>query len=393
MESGPDTTAPVFKKAEALNTNQVRVTFSEKVTLPKEKPESAFTVVDNYSYEPLKVSGVTVDSEDATGASFILETDAQTAVSEYVITAGIEIEDLAGNPINSGTSDTAPFTGSALTKDEYAVLHPVAAAKPTVTAEPAADVPVVDETVVAAVTDDGTAENLPDMGAASTEFALQEVVVESETTVVVKFSQPAVFSIDLTENFEITKKGDSTAISLDSILLDDNKKDVLITTALESGVSYVLKVKGVVNEKGATLASGKDTYEFSSGAAAVADTTPPEDVVNLVAKALKNMGAKLQWLGSKNSAGDLLEYIIYTSTDAGKTYGKVVALGKDATAYEVKELQAGEHYFKVTAKDETGNESGGKTVKVRIVETGPGLGLVALASLGLGRIFGRKKRK
>jgi hypothetical protein len=86
-----------------------------------------------------------------------------------------------------------------------------------------------------------------------------------------------------------------------------------------------------------------------------------------------------------------VEYILYQSGD-GKSYGKITALSSENTDYTVKELQPGYHYFKVTARDGSGNESKGKIAKIRITETGPGIGFIVLASVGLGRFIRRKRR-
>lgn len=384
-----DTTAPTVSNAEALNKNQVRVTFSEVITLPTQDAEKAFTVQDNYTYEILKVKSVALDLEDLERKSVILETEEQNPQSEYIVTAGIQIEDVAGNPINSGTSDTAPFTGSSMTKEEYAKLHPSApVVDPTKSASD--EKPLVDDSkIIAATTVDAQTAG---------DFAIASVAAENDTTLKVSFSKPAVFSIDPSENFEIYKKGNESApLELSLILLDDNKQDVLITTStMEPNVEYTVKVKNVVDSTGKSLALGKDTYDFMSVVVAPpADTTPPEDVTNLVVKAIyaaQDLGAKLQWTGSKNSAGDLLSYVIYHSTD-DKNYGQLTTLAKENTAYEATELQPGMNYFRVTAKDENGNESAGKVVKINLAETGPELGLFALASVGLGRLFGRKKKQ
>lgn len=373
-----DTTAPTVSKAEALNKVQIRVTFSEPVKLPAVDTDLAFTVQDNYTYENLKIKSVTADAEDKTGTMFILETEEQSPGSEYIVTAGIQIEDLAGNPINSGTSDTGSFTGSSMTKEAYVKQHPAA---------PIKDASAPKDTVT---TGDSKVVATADADAASSDFTISSVAVENDTTLKVNFSKPAVFSIDPSENFELVKKGDTVKLELSSILIDDNKTDVLIATTMEPGVEYTLKAKGVLDATGKALAAGKDTFDFKSTTAAPADTTPPEDVTNLVINAVKNIGAKLKWVGSKNAAGDLLEYMIYHSTD-DKAYGPLTALAKENTAFEAKDLQPGVHYFKVTAKDASGNESAGKIVKVKLAETGPGLALVAVASVGLGRVFGKKK--
>ncbi len=377
----PDTTAPTVAKAEALDKVQVRVTFSEKVKLPAVDSDKAFSVQDNYTYENLKVKSVAADPEDKTGTMFILETEEQSPGSEYIVTAGIQIEDLAGNPINSGTSDTGSFTGSSVTKEDYMKQHPAAPVKD----------PVDPKIIASAAANAGA----PIAIAATTadDFIISGVSVENDTTLKVNFSKPAVFSIDPSENFELVKKGDTTKLELSSILIDDNKKDVLIATTMEPGVTYTLKAKGVLDATGKALATGKDTFDFKSTATVTppADTTPPEEVTNLVISAVKNIGAKLKWVGSKNSAGDLLEYMIYHSTD-DKNYGTLTSLAKENTAFEAKDLQPGVHYFKVTSKDKSGNESAGKIVKVKLAETGPEMGLVAIASVGLGRVFGKKKK-
>lgn len=372
---GPDTIAPTVTESEALNKSQIRITFSEPIKLPALDADKAFIVQDNYTYESLKVKSVAADPEDTTGAAYILESEDQSPGSEYIVTASIDIEDLSGNPINSGTSDTAQFSGSSVTKEAYLKLHPiVAGTTPTAT--------------------DATKE-IDLHPAATAGFGIDEVVVENDTTIKVSFSKPAVYSLDPTENFEITKKGDSKAkLEFSSIIIDDNKKDVIITATMEAGEFYTVTVKDVVDTEGNALTTGKDTFDFTSsgGVSPVVDVTPPEDVTNFVASVVKNLGAKLRWTASKNAAGDLLEYALYESTD-GKTFGPMTTLSKANTAFEAAELQPGYHYFKVTAKDATGNESAGKIVKIHLSETGPELGLIGLISVGLGRLFGKKKGK
>ncbi len=378
---GPDTTAPTVASAFALNKNQVRVTFSEVVKLPTQDADKSFTVQDNYTYENLKVKSVTLDTEDKTGMSFILETDEQNPGSEYIATAGIQIEDVAGNPINSGTSDTATFTGSSISKEDYVKLHPAA---PAPAAKDAAVVKGNDKLVASA---DAATPKADD-------FIIKDVKIENDTTIKVSLSKASVFNIDPSTNFVLNKKGDDkNPLELSGVFIDDNKMDVLITTTLEPGVEYTLTAKDIVDTDGKSMAEGKNTFNFKNGDAVtpVADTTPPEEVTNLVVSALKNLGAKLKWTGSKNSAGDLLNYVVYHSTD-DKTYGELKTLAKENTAFEASTLTPGVNYFKVTAKDANGNESKGKVVKIKLVETGPEMGLIAIASVGLGRLFGKKKK-
>lgn len=365
----PATEAPRVVKAEALDKNHVRVTFSEQVVLPQVKPENAFSIQDNFSYLFLKTTSVTQDVTDTSGVSFIVATEeTQIPTSEYIVTVSSDVQDVAGTPISSGTSDTASFTGSA------------AAAAPATATAAAATTPTVPVA-------DATSPSAPDA------FGIATVTASNDTTVKVSFTKPAVLHVDPTENFSVYQKDDaSKKLAVSAIVVDDNKKDVLISTAQQSPISYVVKVTDVLDENGAVLAEGKDTFDFAGASGAVADTTPPEDVTGFVIRMAKQLMVKLGWKGSKNSAGDLVDYVLYRSTDAGKNYGMITSLGKENTAYELNESAPGSYYYKITAKDATGNESKGVVTKVRLVETGPELGLFVLMAVGLGRMFGKKKK-
>ncbi len=106
-----DFTEPTVSDAEAITGTLVEVSFSEDVVLPEENPEAAFSI-EASDGETLEVLDAYL-SDDDNSVVFVV-TDDQTAGAEYILTAGIDIEDEAGNPIVSGTSDTAIFTGSSL---------------------------------------------------------------------------------------------------------------------------------------------------------------------------------------------------------------------------------------------------------------------------------------
>ena len=56
-------------------------------------------------------------------------------------------------------------------------------------------------------------------------------------------------------------------------------------------------------------------------------------------------------------------------------------------------LEGGKEYtFKITTKDNAGNESVGAVQSIRLPQTGAGAGLLLLAS-GLGARYGLKRRK
>lgn len=371
-----DTTAPTVVSAESVYRSQVKVIFSEEVKLPSEKPESAFTLQDNQILDYVAVKDAFLDPSDESEKTVLLDTADQNPGAQYLVTIGIGVEDLAGNPVSSGNKDFAQFKGSAVTLEEYLKLHPVAAKKAPETQETQEG-----ELLAAAPTD----------AASDDELSLVKVEVLDSGSFKVVFSQPVVLSIDPTENFEIVKKDDEKSeLTITSLIVDDSKKEVTIKASLEPKTQYTLRVIGALDSTGKEIAEEKSEYDFSSEVKSK-DLTPPEDVSNLIAQAVEKLAAKLKWTSSKNTAGDLVEYILYRSSD-GKGYGKITALSKENTDYTVKELQPGYHYFKVTARDGNGNESKGKIAKIKITETGPGIGLIAVASVGLGRFIRRRKK-
>lgn len=370
-----DTTAPTVKSAVAVYKGQVKVTFSEPVKLPVVKPDKAFTVQDNIIYEKLVVNNAFMDPSDKTGTIVLLDTADQNPDSDYIVTVSSDVEDLAGNPISSGTSDVGQFKGSAITLEAYLKAHPAAPAKTEVVAKN----PLV------ATADAVSADTVK----------ISKLEVLNDTTLKITFTKPLVLNTDPMQNFSITKKGDANAkLSLSSFEIDETKMIATITATMEPKANYTLLMTGVLDDKGVEMTKENATFDFVNQVTTPVkkDVTPPEDVTNFVAKAVQTMTAKLSWTKSKNSAGDLLEYIIYRSLD-GKKYGQLTSLTKENTAFEAKELEPGYHYYKITSKDASGNESKGKTVTIRLAETGPEVGLLALMSIGFGRVFGRKKQK
>ena len=101
----------------------------------------------------------------------------------------------------------------------------------------------------------------------------------------------------------------------------------------------------------------------------------------------------LSWEIPEENVGDTVEQILYMSENIDSDFSKKASLEPDVTEYEVEDLEAGEYWFKLTQKDEAGNESVGVVKKIVLAETGPGVVGLLLVSLGLGRVFGKKKRK
>ncbi|MGA1871343.1 MAG: carboxypeptidase regulatory-like domain-containing protein, partial [bacterium] len=92
----------------------------------------------------------------------------------------------------------------------------------------------------------------------------------------------------------------------------------------------------------------------------VEDRIPPEDIQNLTAKR-GHVGITLAWTASQDSAGDLAEQILYI--DDGTGYGEGINLGKTATTYTWTDAENIKSYtFKITTRDDLGNESEGVIV-------------------------------
>ncbi len=361
-----DAEAPTVSEAEALNSSQVRVVFSEAVVLPSEDAQDAFQIEDDDLLEPLVVSAAEMDDEDESGASVILTTDEQVEGTTYTLTVGVEVEDASGNPINSGTSDTAIFTGSG-------------------------------EDMEAA--DDVAPE-------------LVSVEVVDNSNIKVEFTETIVLNIDPSENFMIVEEDDVTSIltvlGVELIANDDGVEDAaaLITTGPQSEVSYVVTAVEVEDEAGNEVDAAKSSGLFT-GVAEEADDDDDDDVVeddddedleapvdasDFVAEIVEEAGKFLVTLKWMQEAEDSAGQKIYMSEDE-ESYDEEAELDSDVEEYDAGELAEGDYWFKLTQTDEAGNESEGVIKKVSIAETGPGLVGLALVSLGLGRLYSRRKNR
>lgn len=361
-----DEDAPQVASAEATFKNEVKVVFSEEIVLPEEDAEDAFTIENDDTFEPLVVTEAKMDEEDETNKTVLLTTDDQEEGVKYLLTVGIDIKDKADNPIISGTSDTALFTGSAEEK-------------------PAEDDKAPEVTKVEAV---------------------------DATHLIVSFNETIVLSVDPSENFEITVEGDKTkTLEVLGVELGNNAAGVedasaIITTGPQEKVTYVVTVVDLEDEAGNKISDTKDNGKFEGSSETggdgngdgdgEADLVPPKDVANfLVNKVMeaKKYVVKLSWKIPTENKGDVKEQKIYMSGDKGQKYDDKATLSPEVEKYDVKDLTPGEYWFKITQKDAAGNESAGVVTKVVLSETGPELlGLLA-ASLWLGRVVTRKKRK
>lgn len=357
LHTASDEESPTVADAEALDMETVKVVFSEAVVIPGISPETAFTIINNATSETLAVKSVKMDDDDILGKTMLLTTDAQEGGDEYILTAGIQIEDTGGNPIISGTSDTAAFIGS--------------------TVEPGGDL----------------TGDLPedDMDAPT----LVSAESMGSTTVKVTFSEPVILDSDPVTNFEILDENDPT-VTLEIMGVEKNAEGSVVTleTSEQKSVSYLLTVTGVLDEAGNEIDTNENSATFEGNVQE--EVTPPagltpENVKNFVASIVRELVIRLTW--DKPEDMSIVDQVLYKSTDGGKKYDAGTSLGADREEVELTGLTPGqEYYFKLTTKNEEGVESEGMITHIMLPATGPGLLLLIGASMGFAAFKNRKKK-
>ncbi len=354
-----DTTAPRVSSAMGVSNTSVKIEFSEEIVLPQTAGETAFSIKEMETDTELSV--ITARSDQSDAKVVILTTEPQTKDKKYEITVGIGVEDKAGNPIVSGVSDTAVFTGKGSStteapKDE----QPPDTVEPTDTTSP----------------------------------KLSSAVATAANQIKITFSEEVVLGNNPKQQFTVNEKDspDKKIAIQDAVLSATDKKIVTLTTeTLTGGRTYMVKASGVSDLSGNEISgvSGDNQATFQAMTGSIADLIPPEDVTNFIAS-IKNSAIHLSWKASANSAGDLLEQILYLSKNKGQTYDKKQSLGPTVTNYDVTGLGGGQEYtFKLTVKDKAGNESKGSTTSISLPSTGPGIAVLFLAALGIGVIVNR----
>jgi len=366
-----DGTPPTVVSAVASRCTTVELTFSEHVMAPDTNPGEAFTIEDFDTLEFLDVIDVT---ESPMANTLTLKTLPMAESAQYRLTVGTAIVDDLGNHVVSGTSDTAIFTGI------------VCPEEPVVT-----DPPPPDNT-------DGLDGEAP---------KLVSVDVISPTELWLTFNEEVVFP-----EFEATTEeapdprfalfsifdGDEAPLEVVGLDRVENDPLVLILTTSEhtQDMEYFVSVTGLLDVDGnATTGDFKSSAAYSTIAPEPdeTDTAAPEDVKNLAAN-IVDLLVNLNWESSLNSAGDLVDQYLYISTDGGTTYEKKATLNKDATSYSFEGGVEGQTYlFKVVTVDENGNQSEGVAYTATLPVTGPGLALLAAASLLGGTGLSLKKKK
>jgi hypothetical protein len=381
FQAAADSEAPVVVKAEATDKQTVKVIFSEAVTLPAILPEAAFSIKNDTTQAALDVRHAFKDIKDLTSKTIILDTATQEAGTNYVLTAGIQIKDISGNPIVSGTSDTTTFTGSDL--------------------KPASEGPVTQESQQTQALADTTGPEL------------KSVTAADSTHVLLTFNEPVKFGASPVENFIITEENNPTVqLAVVKAEFGVDEKTVFLTTAAQKPLNYSVFVVDLTDKTGnlisvdnnvmvffGGLAAGEtqesavtqETQETQQTQAVGPDKTAPEDATKLIASKLGAMVVHLAWVASMNSAGDLVNYVLYQGYD-GIKYGPGLLLDPAAKDFDAGDLTPGtKYFFKLAARDAAGNESKGIVTSFTLPATGPELGLLLLGSLGLGKFLKRRK--
>jgi Fibronectin type III domain len=352
-----DYTGPMVASAKAVTNTLVQVEFSEAVQLPDDA-SSAFSL-EAFDGTFIEVLSAYVSQEDP--RTVFLVTAEQSAGAQYVLTAGIQVEDTAGNPVSSGTSDTALFTGSALEKTE---------------ADP----------------DEGTA-NASSIDS-NEDFKVESVLNEESSEILLSFSQNlstvevGAFTLQLAQDASTVLE--VLAVSVD---VDVPSQVTLVTEDMEPGFDYILSMdESVLNEAGESLSLENRDVEFTAKTIDLKDVIAPEDITKFLAEITGEDSILLTWTPSVDSAGDLAKHLLYQSMDGGLNFESALTLSKTADAYEVEGLTPGESYtFKITAVDENGNESEGIMTTITLPETGPELLLLVPFALAAGFVSRRKK--
>ncbi|MBI5412824.1 fibronectin type III domain-containing protein [Candidatus Peregrinibacteria bacterium] len=357
-----DGQSPQIKEIKSEDVVTVNVVFTEAVKLPIEHPASAFVIEKIANKSKLEVQKAEIDARDSTGATVLLTTAPQEAGVDYLVTAGVEIQDASNNPVNSGTSDTGSFKGGAKKKPEQK--------------------PAAQENMQTPATGDTEA---PVLTAGAADF---------NNRITVSFSEPVKLPAAPRSSFAITKKGTDEKLNVLNVSLSVDGKTIFITTDPQKMTEYDVKVFGVTDTAGNALSAQADSVTVTGRGASMEDMAPPEEITKLAARikgATTNL-VELKWKAGKNSSGDLADQLLYQSNDKkGKDFGKPTSVGSSTTAVEVQDLKPGSWYtFKITTKDTSDNESKGVMTSIYLPQTGPGVLVAGFVSLLTGW-YSRKK--
>lgn len=359
-----DDKAPEVKNVEMVDNETVKVEFSEPIKLPMEASESAFKIEKALDKSQLKIQQAEIDSEDKTGATVVLTTDVQEDGAEYLLTAGLEVQDFFLNPVVSGVSDTGSFKGSSKAKEK--LVANVGAQTP--------DTQTPSDTQAPLIT---------------------SAVADFNNRISINFSEKVILPPNPKSMATVNKKDTKNALNIINVTLSVDEVTAYIITDAQEAIEYDVKLSGVKDAAGNEMSEQAGSVTVKGMAGSLKDLVPPEDVTNLIAKIkdAKQHFVELSWKGSKNSAGDLNDQLLYQSSGKNTSaFGVGTSMGSTTAVVQVEDLKGGQWYtFKVTTKDTSGNESAGAFKAVWLPQTGPGVIAAGITALLMGLY--RKKKK
>lgn len=253
----------------------------------------------------------------------------------------------------------------------------------------------------------------PSPGTIPSAVTLENAIAENFTTVRMDFSAPVrIPPGSAVQYFSLTEETTGTPVAV--LSAESQGSTVFLTTLpMIPRTRYIVSVsEGVTGIDGTALnevkrevtfvARGEDTLPPQGGPAPSEiivpelldlpvineDRTPPEPPRNLaLTKTLERNGlyrVEASWNESLNTEGDLQSYNVYESADRGKKFVGPTALRATVTSTTIANVPPGTLTVKITAMDQSGNESEGTEETILLPETGPALTLllsVAGASL------------
>jgi len=364
-EDEGDLTSPTVLNVVATDMNHVLVGFSEEVKLPELLAEAAFTITEQI--DPTKILDVISAEQyedDIEGKTVVLETADQTKNVNYIMTASVAITDLAGNPIQSGSTDSGLFVGSdqGVEPEEEPIMEDI-------------------------MEEDTSMDDLLNAVAGGECSDWDCIIASSDTCTEANYTASimgmnAVLTIQGAEAGRCRLGIDSMGI-VRSCLFETNDLKEKLTNWSQDSMST----------------SDYDNAECDDDAPE-GDTTPPEDITNLIVKFTESMEkfiVNVSWTPSINTAKDFAKYIVYLNTNGGG-YKKVYTSNPDPSISEYMMSNVPgmgqEFIFKVTTTDLSGNESVGVIKSIRLPQTGFGAGILLLLSAGTAhRVLRRKNKK
>lgn len=405
-EENNDSIAPMVLNVAAEDSTHVLIGFSEAVKLTESNPETAFTIKQQINASNvLDVMSAELHPNDASGKTVRLQTMEQTNNVNYVVTVGIGVKDLAGNPIISGASDSGLFTGTndageetaEETNNETTLLdcgthYADDPSKNTEGAQACFEVNfgTCSQSTYTVVSQENGQEmhyayeikgNGSDTCQIETQYTRNDAQPSWE-------NQSMTCSYDNNKSFEAAEKmimddlesSDCTGPLYDLMMAEDQNK----TTEEDDHEGHDHEEEDEDHSH-----DGEDHHEEASDLKLSFEEMADGQLYMV----------NLTWAIS--DAINLFDQVLYQSTDGGQTYGNGESLGKSAQSHSVGGLEEGEEYtFKLTTKNAAGVESEGVVESITITvpdalpESGAGMGLILLGSgVAAHRILRRRRRK